>query len=162
LDWRLFIPEERDDPGEFNQHRRAKAKLPEDAHHVEKWRLGLEMIDELIGWGLEPPVVLGDGAYGDITEFRQGLQDREIRYVLDVKGVTSAYRESVTPTTPPRPEGRGRPPSARYREDPSSLKDLALAAGSDATVTVTWREGTRGEMTSRFLGSPLGLGVTHR
>jgi SRSO17 transposase len=151
LDWRLFIPEEWDDPGEFNQDRRAKAKLPEDAHHVEKWRLGLEMIDELIGWGLEPPVVLADGAYGDITEFRQGLQDREIRYVLDVKSVTSAYLESVTPTTPPRPEGRGRPPSARYREDPSSLKALALAAGSDATVTVTWRTGTRGEMTSRFL-----------
>jgi len=39
----------------------------------------------------------------------------------------------------------------RYRQDPSSLKQLALAAGKNAAVTVTWREGTRGKMTSRFL-----------
>jgi SRSO17 transposase len=151
LDWRLFIPKAWDEDSEFNRDRRAKCKLPEDAHHVEKWRQALEMIDELIGWGLEPPVVLADGAYGDNTEFRQGLQEREISYVLDVKGVTSAYPEHVTPSTPPKSDGRGRPPGARYREDPSSLKDLALAAGPDAAVEVTWREGTRGEMTSRFL-----------
>jgi SRSO17 transposase len=151
LDWRLFIPEEWDDLGEFNQDRRAKSKLPEDLHHTEKWRLALEMIDELIGWGIKPPVVLGDGAYGDITELRCGLEDREIEYVLDLKGVTSAYSEDVKPTQPPKPEGRGRPPALRYREDPSSLKDLALAAGKKTAVTVTWREGTRGKMNSRFL-----------
>jgi SRSO17 transposase len=151
LDWRLFIPQEWDDPGEFNQDRRVKSKLPEDLHHVEKWRLALEMIDQLIGWGIKPPVILGDGAYGDITELRTGLEDREIEYVLDLKGVTSAYREEVKPTQPPKPEGRGRPPGVRYREDPSSLTDLALAAGKHAAVTVTWREGTRGKMTSRFL-----------
>ena len=44
LDWRLFIPEEWDEDSEFNQDRRAKCKLPEDVHHVEKWRLALEMI----------------------------------------------------------------------------------------------------------------------
>ena len=142
LDWRLFIPEEWDEEGEFNQDRRVKCKLPEDMHHVEQWRLALEMIDELIGWGITPPVVLADGAYGDNTEFRTGLEQRELSYVLDVKGTTSAYSEDVKPSQPPRPEGRGRPPGVRYREDPSSLKDLALAAGSGATVTVTWREGT--------------------
>ncbi len=151
LDWRLFIPKEWDAETEFNQDRRVKAKLPDTVHHVQKWRLALEMIDELAGWGIKPPVVLGDGAYGDITEFRSGLQEREIAYVLDVKSTTSAYLEDVKPTTPPQPEGRGRPPKARYREDPSSLKTLALEAGENTTMTVTWREGTRGEMTSRFL-----------
>jgi DDE superfamily endonuclease len=109
------------------------------------------MIDELRGWGIEPLVVVGDGAYGDITEFRSGLQDREIGYVLDVKGVTSAYAHDVTPSQPPTPECRGRPPGLRYREDPSSLKELALAGGQRSTVTVTRREGTRGKMSSRFL-----------
>ena len=108
------------------------------------------MIDELIGWGIVPPVVLGDGAYGDITEFRLGLQERELQYVLDVKGGISAYGEDVQPE---RPEwkGTGRPPKPRYRQEPSSLKALALAAGKQAAQTVTWREGTRGSMTSRFL-----------
>ena len=150
LDWRLFIPEEWDEDSEFNRERREKAKLPEDVHHVEKWRLALEMIDELCSWGLKPPVVLGDGAYGDITEFRSGLVERELEYVLDVKGATSAYSEEVQPE---RPEwkGAGRPPKSRYRKEPSSLKELALAAGEQAAETVTWREGTRGRMTSRFL-----------
>jgi SRSO17 transposase len=151
LDWRLFVPEEWDEETDFNQDRRVKCKLPDDVHHVEKWRQALEMIDELVGWGIEPPVVLGDGAYGDVTEFRSGLQERGIGYVLDVKSTTSAYLENVTPATPPRPEGRGRPPKPRYREDPSSLKQLALTAGKQAAVSVTWREGTRGKMTSQFL-----------
>jgi SRSO17 transposase len=151
LDWRLFIPEEWDEESEFNQDRRAKAKLPEDVQHTEKWRLALEMIDELRDWGIEPPVILADGAYGDITEFRTGLEGRELSYVLDVKGVTSAYSEDVKPTQPPKLEGRGRPPGLRYREDPSSLKELALAAGKQAAKTVTWREGTRRKMSSRFL-----------
>jgi SRSO17 transposase len=151
LDWRLFVPEEWDADSEFNQRRREKAKLPEDVHHVEKWRLALEMIDELIAWGIKPPVLLGDGAYGDITELRSDLDERELEYVLDVKSTASAYSEEVKPSQPPKPEGRGRPPGARYREDPSSLKELALTAGKKAAVTVTWREGTRGKMTSRFL-----------
>jgi SRSO17 transposase len=151
LDWRLFIPKEWDEQTECNKQRRAKAKLPADVDHVEKWRLALEMIDELIGWGITPPVILGDGAYGDNTELRCGLEDRELEYVVDVKGTTSAYREDVKPTQPPRAEGRGRPPGVRYREDPSSLKQLALAAGKKAAVTVAWREGTRGKMSSRFL-----------
>jgi len=151
LDWRLFIPEEWDEQTECNRGRREKTRLPEDVHHTEKWRLALVMIDELRSWGLTPPVVLGDGAYGDVTELRSGLEEREIEYVLDVKGTTSAYSEDVKPTQPPKPEGRGRPPAVRYREDPTSLKALALAAGKTAAVTVTWREGTRGKMSSRFI-----------
>ena len=151
LDWRLFIPKEWDELSESNQARRTKARLPEEVHHVEKWRLALEMIDELRSWGLVPPVVTGDGAYGDITELRSGLSEREIHYVLDVKSITSAYSEDVMPEQPEKKPGRGRRPLARYRADPSSLREQALAAGQDASTEVTWREGTRGKMTSRFL-----------
>jgi len=150
LDWRLFIPREWDEKSELNEQRREKAKLPQNIQHTEKWRQALEMIDELISWGIRPPVVLGDGAYGGITELRSGLEEREIEYVLDVKGNTSAYSEDVEPEHPAY-EGRGRPPGGRYREDLSSLRELALAAPKKAAVTVTWREGTRGKMSSRFL-----------
>ena len=151
LDWRLFVPKEWDEQTDWNKERRKKVKLPEDVHHTEKWRLALEMIDELIAWGLKPPVILGDGAYGDTTELRTDLEQRELEYVLDVKGATSAYGEDVKPEQPERRPGRGRPPQPRYREDPSSLKELALAAGKNAAVGVSWREGTRGKMNSRFL-----------
>jgi SRSO17 transposase len=150
LDWRLFIPAEWDDPGEFNQQRRAKAKLPEDVHHTEKWRLALEMIDGLRSWDLVPPVVLGDAGYGDVTEFRLGLQERGIDYVLEVKGDTSAFAKEVLPERPAY-SGNGRPPLPRYRQDPSSIKALALTAGKKTTRSVTWREGSSGKMSSRFL-----------
>ncbi len=150
LDWRLFVPKQWDEQSEFNQRRREKARVPQDVHHREKWRLALDMIDELIGWGITPPVVVSDGAYGDNTELRTSLEQRDISYVLDVKGVTCAYREDVRRERPDY-QGRGQPPKCRYQEDPSSLRDLALAAGQDAAVTVCWREGTRGKMSSRFL-----------
>lgn len=108
------------------------------------------MIDELQAWGLEPPVVLGDAAYGDITELRLGLEEREVCYVLDVKGATSALPETATPERPDY-AGTGRPPAARYRRPFSSLAELAKAASAGACVEVCWREGRRGAMSSRFL-----------
>jgi SRSO17 transposase len=145
IDWRLFMPAEWDaDP------RREACRVPEDVTHEPKWKLALQMIDELRGWGLESPVVLGDAAYGDITELRVALAEREISYVLDVKGSTSALPESAKPERP-KGSGRGRPPAARYRRPYDSLAGLARAAGTDACVEVEWREGTRGPLSSRFV-----------
>jgi SRSO17 transposase len=160
LDWRLFMPEEWDSDAE----RRDKSHVPDDVRHVPKWRLALEMIDQLRKWGLQAEPVLADGGYGDITEFRSGLEERELDYVLQVKGGTSAYRESVYPERPAY-SGDGRPPKPRYREKPSSLRELALAAGSEAAVGVSWREGTGGELHSRFLAlrvRPANIGLRNR
>jgi SRSO17 transposase len=154
VDWRLFVPEAWDEPSEFNRARRAKAHLPDEVGHLPKWQLALEMLDELIGWGLAPPPVSTDGGYGEITEFRQGLEDRELDYVVQVKAATSAYGEDVRPVRPAY-GGRGRPPAARYRDKPVSLRQLALAAGAERAVEVTWREGSRGAMTSRFVALPV-------
>ena len=145
IDWRLFMPVEWDaDP------RREACRVPEGVTHEPKWKLALQMIDELRGWGLEPPVVLGDAAYGDVTELRAGLPERGIDYVLDVKGQTSALPESAERERP-QGSGRGRPPTARYRRPFDSLAGLARAAGEDACVEVQWREGTKGPLASRFL-----------
>jgi SRSO17 transposase len=146
LDWRLFLPEEWDADAE----RRAKAHVPDELQHAPKWQLALEMIDELIGWGLAPAPVGTDAGYGEITEFRQGLEDRELDYVVQVKAATSAYAEDVRPVQPDY-GGQGRPPAARYRDKPVSLRELALQAGAEQAVEVTWREGARGAMTSRYL-----------
>lgn len=146
LDWRIFLPEAWDD----DQERRAKAHVPDEVRHREKWRLALDMIDELMAWGLVPPLVCADAGYGEITAFRQGLDDRQIAYVVQVKAGTSAFPEQVAPQRP-QWSGRGRPPGARYRDEPSSLKDLVLAAGKRSARGVTWREGSHGRMHSRFI-----------
>lgn len=146
LDWRLFLPEEWDD----DRERRTKTRLPDEIKHKSKWRLALEMLDGLRDDGLEPAVILADGGYGEISEFRLGLEERELDYVVQVKGTTSAYNEDVRPESPVY-SGMGRPPKPRYRAKRLSLKTLALAAGRDAARKVSWREGSRGKLSSRFL-----------
>jgi SRSO17 transposase len=160
LDWRLFMPKEWDEDAE----RRARSHVPEEVRHVPKWRLALEMIDELRGWGLEDRPVLADAGYGDITGFRDGLEERELGYVLQVKGATSAFAEDVRPEWPSY-AGAGRPPKARYRQERSSLRELALEAGASAAVEISWREGTGGELRSRFLAlrvRPANVGLRNR
>ena len=139
LNWRLFLPEEWDD-----DPRRVACRVPDEVAHEPKWKLGLSMIDELRGWGLVPPVVLGDAAYGDITEFRLGLEEREISYVLDVKGSTSALAEDALRERPAY-AGAGRRPAARYRRPFGSLAELALAAGPGAARGLLARGHTRGD-----------------
>ena len=146
LDWRLFLPEEWDDDSE----RRAKAHLPERERHRPKWRLALEMLDGLRDDGLEPAVIVADGGYGEISEFRLQLEARELSYVLQVKGGTSAYPPDARRDAPVY-GGAGRPPKQCYRAKRSSLKTLAFMAGREALKTVSWREGSRGKLSSRFL-----------
>ncbi len=47
--------------------------------------------------------------------------------------------------------GLGPHPKPRYRTRPTGLRNHVLAAGHGAAVKVTWREGSRGPMTSTFV-----------
>jgi SRSO17 transposase len=146
LGWRLFIPQAWDEDAE----RRRRARIPEDVHHQPKWQLSLEIIDQLIAWGLPRQVVQADGGYGDITAFRTGLEDRDLEYVVQVKGVTSTQPADAVPVAPEY-QGRGRPPKPRYPDKPVSLKGVVMAAGRQQTRTVGWREGDRGPLASQFV-----------
>jgi SRSO17 transposase len=160
LDWRLFLPERWDE--EAMATRRAACHLPEGVHHRPKWQLVLDMLDELAGWELGPPVLLADSGYGEVGEFRAGLDARQTPYVVEVRSDTSAYPEQVRPRVAPY-KGRGRRPRPRYRDQPSSLKELAMAAGQQACVELIWRRGSRGLQRGRFLALRVRpAGVTSR
>jgi SRSO17 transposase len=148
LDWRLFLPQRWDE--DAMTARRAACHLPEQVHHRPKWQLVLDMLDELGGWELGPPVLLADSGYGEVGEFRAGLDARQIPYVVEVRADTSAYPEQVRPSVAPH-KGRGRRPRPRYRDQPSSLTELALAAGEQAGVELIWRRGSKGLQRGRFL-----------
>jgi SRSO17 transposase len=149
LDWRLFLPERWDDALAADAAqaaqvaaRRARCAIPADERYRPKWRQALDMLDELAGWGLTPPVVCADAGYGQVTAFRQALADRGLSYVLAVPGETSAHHGDAAPVTAPY-QGKGRPPVPRYPTAPSALRELALAAGRAALRQVTWRHGSR-------------------
>ena len=75
---------------------------------------------------------------------------RELQYVVQVKGVTSAQPADATPIAPDY-QGRGRPRVARYPAKAQSLRELALAAGREHVHTIGWREGDRGPLASQFV-----------
>jgi SRSO17 transposase len=140
LDWRLFLPPEWD----HDVERRRKAHVPDRQRHRPTWQLALELLDELAGWELQAPVLLADAAYGEVNEFRLGLEQRELGYVVQVPGTLSAYPQGVAPELVPY-TGRGRPPVPRYRQRRSSLRQLVLVAGERAARTLTWRQGADGQ-----------------
>ncbi|MFE9574732.1 transposase [Streptomyces sp. NPDC006692] len=48
LSWRLFVPPDWDDRGD---DRRRRTGLPSEVGHVEKWRLAIDMPEEVISRG---------------------------------------------------------------------------------------------------------------
>jgi SRSO17 transposase len=159
-DWRLFCPESWDDaaledPAAAARAARARqrAGIPDAVRHKEKWRLALEMIDEMTGpggWGVAEqaaaaggarPVVVADAGYGESADFRLELAARGWRYVIAVKGAVSARPAGAVPQALAY-GGTGRPSVPRYRTAPASLRQLAIAS-ADQVAPVTWRHGTK-------------------
>ena len=148
LAWRLYLPT----VWARDEARRRKAGVPPEATFRKKWELALDLLDLAHGWGLPPRVVLADAGYGDITEFRRGLESRRLRYAV---GVTSHVRVWAEPPTLTRHERRstGRPPLRRYdygEQKPQTVRSVAEARPAKFRA-VTWRQGGRGPMRSRFL-----------
>ena len=147
VDWALYLPEEwTQDPA-----RCAAAGVPLPVAHQPKWRLALDMIDRARAWGLPDQRVIADVGYGNITEFRAGLRVRRLPYAVGVESGTGVWTRR--PRRHRRPNtGRGRPPT-RWDyggQRPRSVLDVARALPAVAYHTVTWREGTKGKLTSRF------------
>jgi SRSO17 transposase len=175
-DWRLFCPASWDDAAQADpvaaagaKRRRERARIPGQVRHTAKWRLALEMIDEMTGpggWGaLEEvtaaggvrPVVTADAGYGDNTTFRLELESRDWQYIVAVRGATSARAGDAEPVARGLGGGPGRPPRPAYPAPPVTLRQLAIAS-ADTIQQVTWRQGTRAtkgnptaSMTSHFL-----------
>lgn len=157
LDWRLFIPEAWDDActddpdtAEAIQHRRARCGIPDGERNRPKWQLAIEMLDELRGWGLKVPVICADAGYGDNAQFRAALTDRDLGYIVQVKGGCTAHAADAVPELLPAngKNWRGLP---RYRTNPISLREHVLAAGRTSAHHLSWREGSKGALGSDFV-----------
>lgn len=149
LDWALYLPKQWiEDPV-----RREKAAIPEPITFRTKPELALDLIDNVRRWGLKDHLVLADSAYGDTYEFRQGLRERKLDYVVQVSGELTAWTEDPQPPHPPMKRGGKTPRKRFYANDfppARSLCQIAQDLPSTSWRTVTWREGTKGPLTSRF------------
>ena len=128
LDWRLFLPERWDQ--EAMVTRRAACHLPEGVHHRPKWQLVLDMLDELAGWELSPPVLLADSGYGEVGEFRWGWTPARS---------PTWWRSGATPAPTP---SRYTPPSHRTR-GVAAVPARATATSRPRSLHWPWRPGSR-------------------
>jgi SRSO17 transposase len=117
LNWRLFLPAGWDDAEAASPEaaavirtRRARAAIPDGVRHRPKWALALDMLDELAGWGLNPPVVVADAGYGTNADFRAGITARGGHYACQVQGDRPPIRPRRLPSPSPTP-GAGPTPS---------------------------------------------------
>jgi SRSO17 transposase len=147
--YQLFLPQVwAEDP-----IRRAKAGVPAAINFETKTMIALGQLRQALAAGVPVGIVLGDAAYGDETDFRVGVADLGLRYVLGVRAGTSVWAPGTGPLPPLPWSGRGRRPT-RLRRDaenqPVTLKALALSLPAQDWRKVTWREGTQGKLSSRF------------
>jgi SRSO17 transposase len=91
----LFVPQTWDNPEDPEcLVLRKKTHMPEDVHYREKWQMALELIDLAEADGVSHRAVVADSWYGNVTEFRQGLDERKRRYVVGIHSDTSVFLES--------------------------------------------------------------------
>ena len=149
IGFRVYLPKEWTD----DRQRCAEAGVPEEIEFKKKWEISLWQIDQALQWGLKKRPVLGDSGYGEIPEYRQGLTDRGLPYVLGVPGNHLIWPPGTKPHPPPRTGKRGRP-SKRWRDGqrkPVQISKIVEGIARDDYKTVRWRRGSRGTMSSKFL-----------
>jgi len=131
VDFALYLPESwTEDPS-----RRAEAHIPDEVTFKTKPELGVEMIERAIADGLPAGLVLADSAYGDNSEFRRRVRCEGLGYAVGLHRTTTVWRVDSL---------------GRRIGDPVAVGDLADAIGRGGFRRVTWREGTKGKMSSRF------------
>lgn len=136
---RLYLPE----AWAAEEARRVKVHVPTDVAFHTKPELALTLMDQARAWGVPFAWVVADAGYGENPTFLQGLEARQVAYVV---GVSSSFGvrlpdevQAAALTPPPRPRGRGQPKKPR----PAPLhtaKAVLDALPTDRWQTITWRQ----------------------
>lgn len=146
VDFQIYLPQNWID----DVARRENAGIPPEITFKTKWQLAVEMLARARQWGLPEGVVVADAAYGSITEFRRTLQEMGCRYVVGLSPELMVWLEPVVPQELPY-SGRGRPPSwKRDLPTPYKLSQIHQQLPEASWQEVTWREGVKGPLKSRF------------
>jgi SRSO17 transposase len=147
--YRLYLPHEwADDPD-----RRAQAGVPDNVAFQTKPQIALDQLRAAVAAGIEAEVALVDAGYGTDTDFRDGITEIGLPYVVGIQSSISLWPPGEEPLPPKAWSGRGRPTSSIRRDAkhrPISAKQMALGLPKRAWRRVTWPEGTNAKLTSRF------------
>lgn len=147
--YRLYLPKDwANDPT-----RRKKAGVPDELTFATKPEIALDQMRQALASDVPIGVVLADAGYGDDTGFRDGITELGMLYAVGIRPATTVWAPGTAPLPPKAWSGRGIRPTRLRREagnEPVSVKALALSLPSQVYRTVTWREGSNIDLSSRF------------
>ena len=157
--FRLYLPE----VWIKDSRRRKKTGIPEQTQFQTKSEIALEQIQRARQRGIPEGVVLADAGYGNDTGFRMALTKMELTYVMGVQSSVTVWKSGEEPAPVPAYQGTGRPRKLLRRDrehQPVSARELALSLPVEAWKKVSWRQGVRKKLQSRF--AALRLRPAHR
>jgi SRSO17 transposase len=147
--YRLYLPE----VWANDKKRRQEAGVPEPVKFQTKSEIALDQIRQAVAEDVPRGVLVADAAYGNDKQFRTAATELGLPYVVGVQSPITVWKPGTQPL-PPLPRKRMGRPSRLLRRDkdhqPVSARQLALSLPQDAWTTITWREGTRHKLRSRF------------
>ena len=149
LAWRLYLPKSWLE----TSARRAEGKIPEAIHYRSKNELALDLIDQALAWEVPRLPVVADSAYGNDFNFRAGLRERGLQYAVAVEPSTKVWTSNPARVPWPASKPTGRPrqyPALKDMPEARALAEVAKSLPKSAWHDITWRQGTRGPMRSRF------------
>jgi SRSO17 transposase len=147
--YRLYLPENwANDPA-----RRKKTGVPEPIQFQTKPRIALDQIRQAVKADVPGGVVLADAAYGVDSQFRAGLRALQLEYAVGVQSSVSVWEPGRQPLPAKPRKSTGRPSKLLRRDgnhQPVSARQLAIALPETAWKEITWREGSKKNLRSRF------------
>lgn len=147
--FRLYLTEE----WAADEARRKAVGVPGAVSFQTKPEIALAQIRQAVEEKVPPGVVLADEVYGSVREFREGVAVLNLHYSLAVRSVTTVWTQDQGPL-PPKPwTGRGRRAQRMQRDEthqPVTVEQLAVSLPRKAWKAVSWREGSKGILRSRF------------
>jgi SRSO17 transposase len=131
VDFDLYLPKLWiDDP-----QRRNEARIPDEVDFKTKIQLALEMIERAVRNGVPGRIMLADSAYGDCTEFRNRVRELGFDFAVGVLPTLGVVRLDRLD---------------RINAKRESVQELVAALPRKTFRRVTWRDGTRTKLQSRF------------
>ena len=131
VDFELYLPKVwTDDPV-----RRTEARIPEEVTFKTKVQLALEMIERAVRNGVPGRILLADSAYGDCTDFRNRLREMGFDFAVGVLPTLGVVRLDRLD---------------RINAKRELVQELVAALPRKAFRRLTWRDGTRSKLQSRF------------
>jgi SRSO17 transposase len=141
---RLYLPETwANDP-----ERRKKAKVPADIVFKTKHRIALDQLRTARDAGVPLGTVLADSGYGYDSQFRDGVTELGLRYVVGIQSNVLMWKANACLPVQ-GPDGQ-KPSRTQVRAQQLSAKEIALGQPTEAWQNVTWREDGEA-FTSRFV-----------